>query len=117
MSINTRIFTKFPLSRNQKIPKLNTNLFCELFGKNRRKGEQTLHKIPQQKSNRRVKTIPKISMNQSHRIQSRKITDIFEKIVGPPVSKQNHKPGLHCFVAYDVTQVAVFYAFFLYLRG
>ena len=56
-------------------------------------------------------------MNQSHRIQSSKITDIFEKIVGPPVSKQNHKPGLHCFVAYDVTQVAVFYVFFLYLRG
>ena len=48
-------------------------------------------------------------MKQSPRIQSRKITDIIEKIVGIPEGKQNHKPGMHGFV---VVQVAVFYAFF-----
>ena len=82
------------------------------YVKNRRKGEQALHKILLQKSNRWVKTIPKISMKQSPRIQSRKITDIIEKIVEIPEGKQNHKPGMHGFVVYDVVQVAVFYAFF-----
>ena len=82
------------------------------YVKNRRKGEQALHKILLQKSNRWVKTIPKISMKQSPRIQSRKITDIIKKIVGIPEGKQNHKPGMHGFVEYDVVQVAVFCAFF-----
>ena len=44
-----------------------------------------MHKILLQKSNRGVKTIPKISMKQSLRIQSRKITDIIKKIVAIPV--------------------------------
>ena len=48
-------------------------------------------------------------MKQSPRIQSRKITDIIEKIVGIPEGKQNHKPGMHGFVVYDVVQVAVFF--------
>ena len=56
-------------------------------------------------------------MKQSPRIQSRKITDIIEKIVGIPVGKQNHKPGMHGFVVYNVAQVAVFCVFFLYLGG
>ena len=51
-------------------------------------------------------------MKQSPRIQSRKITDIIEKIVGIPEGKQNHKPGMHGFVVYNVVKVAVFYAFF-----
>lgn len=47
-----RTLVKFPLDRNQKTPKLNSNLFCELLGKkNRRKGEQALHKILLPKSN------------------------------------------------------------------
>ena len=28
-----RTLVKFPLDRNQKTPKLNSNLFCELLGK------------------------------------------------------------------------------------
>ena len=52
-------------------------------------------------------------MKQSPRIQSRKITDIIKKIVGIPVGKQNHKPGLHGFVEYDDAQVAVFFSFTL----
>ena len=71
-----------------------------------------MHKILLPKSNWGVKTIPKISMKQSPRIQSRKITDIIEKIVGIPEGKQNHKPGMHGFVEYDDAQVAVFYVFF-----
>ena len=71
-----------------------------------------MHKILLQKSNRGVKTIPKISMKQSLRIQSRKITDIIKKIVAIPVGKQNYKPGMHDFVEYDDAQVAVFYVFF-----
>ena len=76
-----------------------------------------MHEILLQKSNRGVKTIPKISMKQSPRIQSRKITDIIEKIVGIPEGKQNHKPGMHGFVEYDDAQVAVFYVFFPLPRG
>ena len=67
-----------------------------------------MYKILLLKSNRGVKTIPKISMKQSPRIQSRKITDIIKKIVGIPAVKQNHKPEMHGFVEYDDAQVAVF---------
>ena len=28
-----RTLVKFPLDRNQKTPKINSNLFCELLGK------------------------------------------------------------------------------------
>ena len=51
-------------------------------------------------------------MKQFPRTQSRKITDIIEKIVGIPEGKQNHKPGMLGFVEYDDAQVAVFYVFF-----
>ena len=56
-------------------------------------------------------------MKQSSRIQSRKITDIIKKIVGIPVGKQNHKPGMHGFVVYNVAQVAVFCVFFSFTLG
>ena len=64
-----------------------------------------------------MKIIPKILMKQSSRIQSRKITDIIKKIVGIPVGKQNHKPGMHGFVVYNVAQVAVFCVFFSFTLG
>ena len=76
-----------------------------------------MHKILLQKSIRGVKTIPKISMKQSLRIQSRKITDIIKKIVAIPVGKQNYKPGMHDFVEYDDAQVAVLYVFFPFPWG
>ena len=117
MFINMRILAKFPLDCNWKTPKLNTNLFCELLGKKQKKRRISIAQNTTQKSNKWVKIIPKILMKQSSRIQSRKITDIIKKIVGIPVGKQNHKPGMHGFVVYNFAQVAVFCVFFSFTLG